>query len=785
MVWRFVDKVLLRSSVRSLVKGNKTTTTTTTRTRTAAMNMKAVDTIKGRGETRVTVTAGGARAAHTRSLSALAALQRQRRLGLRPGPGLGSGGKVLTNLSPRALYHSSSQERYHSHHTPTHSSGSAQNTSITNAQAQTTAQCVHAQGRSGSGSGSGGERTFSSSSASAGPAAAAAAAAPKLPPGLQDNQPPSESLNETTGQGNGNLELTVSSPALLLNHMAERYTSTPRVLMEFVDNAIDDAEAFFSRDYGEHSDGEAAPTDSFGGYSRPVEIDIFVDRGNKTIRVIDNCRGMEEEVIKRVVLNVGESKKRGVAFLNGQYGFGMQAFRTCCETLTVQTKTHEDSDAMEIQLGRWQTEGFTLEGVEKDATPIKGTGTMVTLANFDEQWMDDTFSAQEIAKEIELHFERLLARPGLFINVFEEDAGGIVSVHRCEPFDYNASSLGVIASIEKSVVWPENSEEASVVPQKVNIRLCVASQPVNGRISRFFVNGRRIKEVAGTRSFVQYSKRRWTVWAHPNVLGFLDISNEEGSSQGGALQPVITRDEFKRTRYRKKMFEYIIDICEQKLEKALSHANRAQSDNKLVVLENILTNCLAGVSREDNKRRGSEGLDLLGLEPPETGLAIGDGMGTIPGLERADVQAPKAEKKVVKKVATDKTSKRKPSVHQGFNVRLVRGFPEATVSQDGRRSALIGNIIYVDTEHEDFKGRLRQNRQGHDRFDDRICGYLATVIAAHYQDRRYLEHGYQPSDSNQAFQDMIDVYVRLEAKLRKNLPSLIRQMEEIERESIK
>ena len=38
------------------------------------------------------------------------------------------------------------------------------------------------------------------------------------------------------------LSLTVSSPALLLNHMAERYSSTPRVLMEFVDNALDDAD---------------------------------------------------------------------------------------------------------------------------------------------------------------------------------------------------------------------------------------------------------------------------------------------------------------------------------------------------------------------------------------------------------------------------------------------------------------------------------------------------------------------------------------------------------------
>ena len=43
---------------------------------------------------------------------------------------------------------------------------------------------------------------------------------------------------------------------------------------------------------------------------------------------------------------------------------------------------------------------------------------------------------------------------------------------------------------------------------------------------------------------------------------------------------MITRDEFKRTRYRKMMFEYLIDLCESKLEKALGLANKAQSDNK-------------------------------------------------------------------------------------------------------------------------------------------------------------------------------------------------------------
>ena len=46
------------------------------------------------------------------------------------------------------------------------------------------------------------------------------------------------------------LSLNVSSPALLLNHMAERYVSTSRILMEFVDNSLDDAENFFDHETG-------------------------------------------------------------------------------------------------------------------------------------------------------------------------------------------------------------------------------------------------------------------------------------------------------------------------------------------------------------------------------------------------------------------------------------------------------------------------------------------------------------------------------------------------------
>tara|TARA_B100000524_G_scaffold345628_1_gene244552 strand:+ start:698 stop:1468 length:771 start_codon:yes stop_codon:yes gene_type:complete len=137
------------------------------------------------------------------------------------------------------------------------------------------------------------------------------------------------SLEETPLSQPVQLELQVSSPALLLNHMAERYTSTSRILMEFVDNAFDDAEALYeiqsiNGETGAETESETSTESETAGYSRPVFIDVSVSRSERTVRIVDNCRGMTPETLARVVMRVGESEKRGASFVNGQFGFGMQ-----------------------------------------------------------------------------------------------------------------------------------------------------------------------------------------------------------------------------------------------------------------------------------------------------------------------------------------------------------------------------------------------------------------------------------------------------------------------------
>lgn len=44
---------------------------------------------------------------------------------------------------------------------------------------------------------------------------------------------------------NNTLTLTVANPARILNSIAQRYQNAPRILMEYIDNAIDDAENLY------------------------------------------------------------------------------------------------------------------------------------------------------------------------------------------------------------------------------------------------------------------------------------------------------------------------------------------------------------------------------------------------------------------------------------------------------------------------------------------------------------------------------------------------------------
>ena len=171
--------------------------------------------------------------------------------------------------------------------------------------------------------------------------------------------------------------------------------------------------------------------------------------------------------------------------------------------------------------------------------------------------------------------------------------------------------------------------------------------------------------------------------------------------------------------------------------------------------------------------------------------------------EAASEAAWVAREEAERKRKARRFKKLSPAAEQ-FTVRLVRGLPgQEDAPQEGssgegdlartvgseavaaaaavargprERSRLVGSVILVDSLHPDFKVRWRQTRQGAPKVDDRLCGYLATIVSSHYRERAYQSASRQRVDYAQAYEEMIGTYCRLEDGLRAVLPALLREM---------
>src|SRR5258706_1585212 len=560
-------------------------------------------------------------------------------------------------------------------------------------------------------------------------------------------------------------DLQISNPAALLNEIARRYDSTERILMEFIDNALDDAEALY------RANAETYPF--------PIRIAITVDLRNRLITVTDNCRGMRQETLERIVQNVGESQKKGITWVNGQFGFGVHAFRAAAESIQFRSK-HTEGQHIELQLRRDQHRGIRRPWTRSERfVTDTGTGTSVTIGPIEEDWFE-TVDSDSIKKEIERHFERLLARPNLLIT--GREAGG--PILQCEPFDYSQIAG---EDFQRSLELELNGR---IYP--VEVRLKVADIEVPGRAARFFARGRRINEMAEIKSFIRRSIHRTSIWGHPHLLGYI-----EG---GEIVQPVITRDDFRQTKGRTTLYDAILAL-EQDIKESLNRVNDAHRDSTLNRLEDLLREVLDQLSREDKLRLRSE--MIPGRERgvlTDGGGAEGDGdphresseseggwfgeadtmnNGSDPKKNGAQGGTAEGGHSVADDPVLAEGATRKRS---GFDIKFGNFPPDA--GGQLRRSRLVDGIIYINTAHPDFQGRMIYNRQGRPKFNDRLGAYLAATVSIHYKDQFYQRYGRQPERRDQMFDEQVEFMCRLEAALRPHLPMLLQEFNGEDREEL-
>jgi len=564
--------------------------------------------------------------------------------------------------------------------------------------------------------------------------------------------------------------------------------------MEFVDNSLDDAEELYQ---------------GSKRYPYPIRVVVSFDTASKTLSVSDNCRGMNGEKLESLVTQVGESTKKGVPWLNGQFGFGLHSFRAAAKNCTVLSKT-SSSKAIGFTLSR---SSLAIEQPEEVEEFGSDTGTKVVLSGFDKHWWKD-INSENLSNEIEQHFERLLARENLSIIVEERVKDAVVTSHQCKPFDYD--SVEGTRVVETLSIKGEGKKPAS----SVTVDMVVAQSDSQSHKVRFFSKGRRINEVSHIPSFLKFSSYKRTLWGHPQLLGVIDV--------GDALEPVITRDDFQRSPMRTELYQRLVDL-EGKLNTELNKVLEKQRVESLSKLEGVLSSVLTRIDKEDqqvvrkekreHRLRIREALQTHEAQnvdeffaPPKinNNNDNNDNNDTVTHVVDA-VLATEADlllsprppilvvpssslpssttDKTTEQKITDETKKEKPRTTEveeekrkepkpaklGYQVHFVA----IPAGENGYipRAHFVEDVIHINTVHPDFTTRLK-SRRGRPKFTERLGAYLALIISARYHEEKYAQKDQNPS-REVIYEDLMSTMNRIETALRRRLPSLQRSIDKI------
>jgi len=555
------------------------------------------------------------------------------------------------------------------------------------------------------------------------------------------------------------IDLQISKPALLLNRIAQRYTTLSRILMEYVDNSLDDAERYFNRETGI--------------YSKNVKIQIGISHNPHCVVITDNCNGMDKKQMTRLIQNVGESQKHS-KFTNGQFGFGVHAFRAAAKSLTIWSKTG-GGDTYELHIDR-ESAVFNSPKVS-EAFQIKHVGgTQVVLRDLDKSWIEN-LSVKAICEEIQFHFDGLLRRKNL--RVLVRDSKGKVT--ECRPFSY------------RGIVGQRFSKKVRVNGKQIRAALWVSETPIPNQHTYFTSNGRRINEVHEVKSFMRYSRARYNAWNHPHVAGYIEVSD--------VVEPVITRDEFRRNDDRKALYEAIVKSIEPDLLKLVEEVNSMRRTLEMGRLGSILSKCFNSAVRKDNHRlegaasyveqvmkdpNGRVGKRKLPNEWTEEGQVEGEAENQ--QEENGENDANPAENpENPPSNPTDPSEppkKRQKRESKLTKLKKVQGqFSMVFVNElndpegNPQRGALIGDDMFINAKHPDFTERMQVSAHGSKlMITQRLNSYIAAVSANSYK-KAVTERSKEglkayAEDTYQLFSELTDLEMSLERQLRKYLPAI-------------
>lgn len=510
--------------------------------------------------------------------------------------------------------------------------------------------------------------------------------------------------------------ITIQNQHELLNLVAGMYKTLDRVIMEYIDNSFDNA---FEHFYDEQSND----------FTKRISIIVEIHRNQNKISVRDNCAGMDETKAKGLANSINDSNKKDREakkrpWVNGQFGFGVHAFRGFANKLMVHTREKEISE-YKIEIDR------NNKDAEISKTLIRhfegnASGTLVIIEDIERHAIKH-ISINLLQKEVEKHFEPLLNKN---VEVLIKDSNSQII---CEPFNYDSiDGFSINKKIER---WIEKSPrgtdkliDESHKPIFVHLKVCF------DKIDRppFFISrGRRINQISQMDSFISKTAHRKKVWDHYYLTGYIDIN--------GHLEPIITRDDFNRGQARTAIYNEIIKL-EDEIYQAIEAVNADKVDKNLQNFASQISNILTEIAKDDSYKlsqlsntneKMDEGEKKKIIEQEEGEDWLKKNKGTEP---RPPHPPGPYQKEIVKGVENpegvtdaEKAEKKKGNLFKiEFNKIIAL-----------KRSHYSEGLITIFTSHPDFNSRIAQSNKAE--LDQlvitaRLTSYLSAIISSHYKE---------------------------------------------------
>ena len=571
------------------------------------------------------------------------------------------------------------------------------------------------------------------------------------------------------------MPITVNISPRIIGSVATLYTDVNRIFLEYIDNALDSAEEYYS--YEDNS------------YSREIKI-VFEYSGsnyrNGTVSISDNCKGMKN--LEKLVESIGNSDKKAQAWTNGQFGYGIYSFIAACDSLHVISK-YEGKSACKISINKKQFERDTVDGMQipdlESCNYDYESGTKAILSKFGKE-MWNSIDISKIKNEIESHFELLLHRKNIEILFVENGKENV-----CKPYSYDDIE-GISFNEEISrLKGLDPGVEYFITDQgkpPIRIFLKLSERTSLNRPPVFIKGGRRINEVRKVQGF--RSKHRSDIWKHPKLTGYIDVGN--------FLSPTIHRQEFTNNKLTKSFYKELYKL-EDKILEWINLINDDQDRKHYSILEDKLNAALSSLAKLDMMNFRSEliaGNELPletggnGQQFTEEGVGAKDRGDDIPnegegfsfGLNEGEglgLGENTNESNILGREEGDGFLNQEPDFldenqelagarrkKSGFNIKIIHREP--LQDQDGNllRSELIGDSIEIYSKHDDFKTRVKKRNNGEKEITQRLITYIAGEITVHYKDKFWIKTQQDPEYDKKQLVELVGFIYQFENLLK-------------------